>query len=202
MKTKILFTALLAAAITSCSDDDNATNLQAHDRNEMMSKMHDMMVEMNAMTMTNDPDVDFATMMIMHHEGAIAMANLELEKGTDSQMRTLAQNVITAQTQEIQMLQGILSGITVDDEDMGFMMEMMASMDVMDATADTQLITGNIDNDFATLMIVHHQSAIDNASSYLHHGSNSELTTMANNIVNDQSQEIIDIAEWLTTNRR
>ncbi|WP_348677060.1 hypothetical protein [Flavobacterium coralii] len=45
--------------------------LQAHDDNNMMDTMHAMMAEMEAMEMTHDPDIDFAAMMIMHHQGAV-----------------------------------------------------------------------------------------------------------------------------------
>ncbi|RYE20491.1 MAG: DUF305 domain-containing protein [Sphingobacteriales bacterium] len=58
------------------------------------------------------------------------------------------------------------------------------------------------ENDFATLMIVHHQSAIDNASAYLHHGNNAQLKTMANNIIMAQNKDIVELSNWLLANRR
>jgi len=192
--------------MVSCSDDDSATNdgihLQAHDDNKMMDTMHGMMDEMAGMEMTHDPDVDFAGMMIMHHEGAIAMANLELQEGSNPEMKAMAQAIITDQQQEIQELQGILSSISADEMDMGFTDEQMMQMDKMDAMADQQMITGNIDNDFASLMIIHHQAAIDSASSYLHHGSNPQLLSMANMIIEAQNAEIIEMSNWLAQNRR
>ncbi len=62
--------------------------------------------------------------------------------------------------------------------------------------------TGDIDNDFATLMIVHHQGAMDNASAYLHHGNNAQLKTMANKIIKAQTIEIQELSDWLKANRR
>ena len=175
--------------------------LQAHDDNKMMDTMHGMMDEMAAMEMTHDPDVDFATMMVMHHQGAIAMANLELQEGNNAEMKSMAQAIIAEQQQEIQELQAILAGMVVDDMDMEFMQEQMMGMDRMDAMADQQMITGDIDNDFASLMIIHHQAAIDSASSYLHHGGNPELLEMANMIIEAQSTEIIELSNWLVQNR-
>lgn len=81
-------------------------------------------------------------------------------------------------------------------------MEQMENMEKMSKTADVQIITGDIDNDFATLMIVHHQSAIDNASAYLHHGNNAQLKTMANNIIMAQNKDIVELSNWLLANRR
>ncbi|MGV3460268.1 MAG: DUF305 domain-containing protein [Flavobacterium sp.] len=203
-KPILLFTAAAFSLMVSCSDDDSASGvqLQNHDDNEMMMVMHSMMDEMSSMEMTHDPDVDFAAMMIMHHQGAIAMANLEIEKGKNAEMKAMAQAIITAQQQEIQELQGILAALPVDGMDMDFMEEQMMGMDKMDAMADQQMITGDIDNDFASLMIIHHQAAIDSASSYLHHGSDGELSAMANAIIEMQSEEIITFSNWLAENKR
>lgn len=200
---KILVLLAAAATMAACSDDNaEGIRMQGHDANKMMALMHGMMDEMAAMEMTHDPDIDFAAMMVMHHQGAIAMANLELQEGSDPQMKALAQAIIDAQEAEILQMQQIISGLGIDGMDMEFMQEQMEGMDKMDAMADQQLITGDIDNDFAALMIIHHQAAIDSASSYQHHGSDDGLLAMANDIVEMQTQEIIAFSNWLVNNRR
>ena len=183
-------------------DSNNNIYLQPHDQNEMMSVMHAMMSKMDAMSKTADPDIDFAQMMKMHHQGAIDMANLELQKGSNATMNAKAQEIIDEQQKEIQDLSNILAMIYVDNTDTVFAKEQKENMMKMGKAADIQLISGDIDNDFATLMITHHQSAIDNASAYLHHGTVAELKTMANNMVNSQTVEIQEMADWLKTNKR
>jgi uncharacterized protein (DUF305 family) len=69
---------------------------------EAMSVMHS---EMHNAARTGDPDRDFVTMMIPHHQGAIDMAKAILLYGKDPQVRRLAQEIITDQESEIQLMQ-------------------------------------------------------------------------------------------------
>jgi hypothetical protein len=68
-------------------------------------KMHRDM----AITYTGDADRDFAASMIPHHEGAIAMARVQLAHGRDPGMRSLAEAVIRAQESEIATLRAFLA---------------------------------------------------------------------------------------------
>lgn len=203
MKKKLfLIGSVLTLLLVACSKDDQGIQLQAHDQNRMMDSMHAMMARMMAMPKTNDPEIDFARMMVMHHQGAINMSNVELQAGSNDSLKRVAQKIITEQQAEIQQFNTILTGLTIDNSDPSFSMEQMSNMMKMDSQADVQIITGDIDNDFATLMMIHHQSAIDNASAYLHHGNNAQLKTMATNIVNSQGKEIEELSNWLKANRR
>lgn len=188
---------------TACTkNDNNGIVLQTHDQNRLMDSMHAMMDRMMAMPKTNDPEMDFSKMMLMHHQGAINMSNVQLQAGTNDSLKRTAQKIISEQQAEIQQFNTILTGSTVDNSDPSFSMEQMDNMMKSAKVADIQIITGDIDNDFATLMIVHHQGAIDNASAYLHHGNNAQLKTMATKIVNAQLMEIQELSDWLITNRR
>ncbi len=60
-----------------------------------------MMQAMQAAPRNGQPDHDFASMMIPHHQGAIEMAKVELLYGKDPVLRRIAQEIIVTQQQEI-----------------------------------------------------------------------------------------------------
>jgi len=71
----------------------------------MSEAMRIMHRGMHTTEYTGEADHDFVTMMIPHHQGAIDMAKALLLYGKDPQMRRLAQEIITDQQSEIQLMQ-------------------------------------------------------------------------------------------------
>lgn len=67
------------------------------------------MKEMEAMVMTGDFDMDFAKMMIIHHQSAIDMSEIQVANGKHEDMKAMAQKMIKAQKEEIQQFQTIIN---------------------------------------------------------------------------------------------
>ena len=68
---------------------------------QSMEKMHAAMMSVET---SKDSDVDFVRLMLPHHQAAIDMAKAQLLYGTDPQMRRLAQEIITDQQSEIELM--------------------------------------------------------------------------------------------------
>jgi len=69
-----------------------------------MDCMSQMDRDMASAPMNGNPDHDFASMMIPHHQGAVDMAKWELLHGKDLVLKRLAQEIIVTQQEEIDVM--------------------------------------------------------------------------------------------------
>jgi uncharacterized protein (DUF305 family) len=70
---------------------------------------------------------------------------------------------------------------------------MMSGMDSM----QKMQMSGDTDKDFAMMMKLHHQGAIDMAEMQLAHGKSPEMKAMAKTIIAEQKKEIAAFDRWL-----
>jgi uncharacterized protein (DUF305 family) len=150
-------------------------------------------------TPTGVADVDFASGMVPHHQGAIAMAEVELKYGRNAAMRQLAAKIITAQKGEIKQMKKWLAG-----HDAKAMPKSVDAAKAAAAPMDTMMqamaitYSGNADVDFARGMIPHHRGAIDMAKVELQYGADPEIKKLAEAIKGAQGPEIKLMQDWLT----
>lgn len=69
---------------------------------DSMKSFHEDMMQG---VLSEDADMAFAKGMLPHHQGAVAMAEVQIKYGKDKQMRKLAQDIIDAQKSEIDLMQ-------------------------------------------------------------------------------------------------
>ncbi|MCR6478440.1 DUF305 domain-containing protein [Variovorax sp. ZS18.2.2] len=73
---------------------------------------------------------------------------------------------------------------------------MMSGMDGM----QKMQMSGDTDKDFAMLMKMHHQQALEMAKPEIAHGKSPELRAMARKIIKDQTKEIAQLDAWMKKN--
>jgi len=75
------------------------------DWSELIASMDKMHMAMGAVARSGNSDVDFVRLMLPHHQAAIDMARTQLLYGKDPKLRRLAQEIITDQQLEIELMQ-------------------------------------------------------------------------------------------------
>ncbi|HLK52446.1 MAG TPA: DUF305 domain-containing protein [Candidatus Angelobacter sp.] len=106
MKTILIF--LIATTALVARQEKNSTNVPpaqdncAAELRAAMNRMHESMSHLPAAT---NADEDFVRLMIPHHQAALDMAQTQLLCGKDPQIRRLAQEIITDQQSEIELME-------------------------------------------------------------------------------------------------
>ena len=100
-----LIIAVEVPAQQQVSHQYSAALVQDHDWSELTASMEKMHVAIGSIERSGDSSVDFVRMMLPHHQAAIEIARTQLIYGKDPQMRRLAQEIITDQQSEIELMQ-------------------------------------------------------------------------------------------------
>jgi uncharacterized protein (DUF305 family) len=138
-----------------------------------------------------EADVQFAQMMIPHHEQAVEMADLALQNDTASQdVKALAGQIRAAQDPEIQTMKGWLSqwGARESTGPMDHGSGGMMSDD--DMTALREASGKEFDNRWLEMMIEHHEGAVTMAEDVLDTTADAEVEKLATAVVEGQEKEI------------
>ncbi|CAL8973493.1 hypothetical protein TESS_TESS_02756 [Tessaracoccus sp. O5.2] len=152
----------------------------------------------------NDQDTTFAQMMIIHHEGAIEMSQLAIERAESPEVVALAERIAEAQGPEIEEMTAWLSAWGEDVSPGGHGGMDMGGMDMNGMSQEemmTQLdgLTGaEFDQAFLEAMIAHHEGAIGMSEQQLAEGQNPDAVALAEKIIADQQAEITEMQEILT----
>lgn len=148
----------------------------------------------------NTADETFVTMMIPHHQQAIEMADIVLNKDdVDPRVTAVAQQVKDAQEPEIERMLNWLKDWGVDydpsgngmgdmdHESMGESDGMMTPDDLATLEAANGTETSRI---FLKQMIVHHEGAVEMARTALENGQHPDVLELAQQVIDDQTAEI------------
>jgi uncharacterized protein (DUF305 family) len=159
-----------------------------------------------------DADINFAQLMIPHHQQAVEMADLALAQSTDPEITKLAEQIKAAQDPEIAQMKEWLAawgapeqmeGATASDGSMdhsGMDMGGMTSAGMMSAEDMQKLMDASgadFDRMWLQMMIAHHQGAVAMANQVLSSTNDAQVKKLAEAVVAGQTQEIATMQQLL-----
>lgn len=135
---------------------------------------------------------DFLEQMVPHHESAVAMAELALERTARPEIRRLAGRITAAQEGEIAVMQSW--------HESWFGGELMPDMTGPHGSMDLGSLEGlsgdEFDRAFLSMMIPHHASAITMAERAMMGAARDDVAMLADDIIAEQAAEIGQMQRW------
>lgn len=185
-------TAVAALALAACSSEGNTSNNQTSTTKDAPTGDH------------NAADVEFAQGMIPHHAQALRMVQMtEGRDDLDSAFRELTEDIRAAQAPEIEVMsewledwgeavpdtyEGHAGGHGPGDTNMGS--DMPGMMDEDDFAALDGAGPSTFENMWLSMMIEHHEGAVDMAQRQQQDGAYPPAVDLAEQIEADQAREI------------
>ena len=165
--------------------------------------------------MSQNIDQHFIVQMVPHHEGAIAMAKIALERSKRPEMLSLAKAIIEAQQKEIDDMSAWYQswyGSAVPQGGMGMMRPNVErgsteasrpNVHMSGTTGEPDMLkpvsATEFDREFINEMIPHHEMAVMMAQMLAASTERAEMKQLADNITTSQSREIEMMRSWLAS---
>jgi len=184
MRRTLAALALFTLVAAGCGSDDKDTSTTAAEH--------------------NDADVAFAKDMVPHHEQAVEMSDMALQKAENVKVKELATRIKAAQGPEIKQMKGWLKDWGESADDMGDHSG-MPGMDMNGMMTDAEMKElgaasgAAFDKLFLEGMIRHHEGAVTMSQDELAKGKFPEAKTLAQQIIDSQNAEIAEMKALLGT---
>jgi len=194
----------VALALTACGSTSSSTSVPP-----IVQMTGNSVAEPTPMSTSihNSTDTQFSQMMIVHHQGAVQMAQQAADRAVTYEIRALGKRIVADQAPEIELMSGWLttwgesapSGLDgARDTGMTHSSMQVDGMDQSAATANLNLRSGkDFDRQFLTLMIAHHQSALDMAKIEQARGLNADAVKLSGNIATSQTAEMDEMRSMI-----
>lgn len=150
-------------------------------------------------------DLRFIDGMILHHEGAIAMAKTAMQSSNRSEIQQIAKDIIEAQQAEIEQMQQWRQAWYPNAKAVPMMYDVgtgktipmpLAMQTTMHMASGFDKVDETYDLHFLNAMIGHHEAALIMADQVLTNSERSELQQLANTILQIQTEEIVQMRQW------
>lgn len=180
------------------------------DANHMMPGMDHSAPDGDHSSMSLGPedkyfDLRFIDAMILHHQGAVQMAEEVLEKSDRFSLRKLAREIILVQGREVRRMQAWREAWypNADQQPLMYVSEKQQTLPMSEQMQDAMLMSmdmgsadENFDLRFINAMLPHHQGAVAMAGEALLKSDRSEIRRLSRSILGVQQQEIFQMRTW------
>ncbi len=175
----------------------------------MKAPVYAMMDKVKAIRMTGDFDRDFANVMLLNHQEAVDISKMAASTAKDPEIKEMAQRMVADHESEIVELQKFVAGHDTTSEDHkpnanpnhthegGEHHEFADDLNTMMSTMVSKSLTGDVDRDYVSLMLAHHQNAVSLEQDEVTHGQHTQLKSMAKTMMTDDKKEIAEFEKWL-----
>lgn len=157
-------------------------------------------------------ELTFLAAIIPHHQAAIDMAEMELERGADNHIRSHARDIINGQQEQIDLFTRWLEqwyGLSPDQAGAQAppeAREVMAAMEQETQARMQQLANAPggqaFDVEFVRLMIPHHNGGIIEFLEPQSRAVHAKLRDESASGIATQEKEVVDFRQWLRDNTR
>lgn len=182
---------------------ENANHDMTNMQHDMSNMNHDISKMESAPGAASQPyDLQFIDTMIHHHEGAVTMSKMALQKTENAELKPFLQKIIDDQGKEINKMKewrdswypGKPSALIME------MPGMKMGPDKMKASSHDEEMKAMMGNDFdlhfIDMMIPHHEGAVAMAKDALQKAQHPEIKTMSNDVIRAQEAEIKQMKNW------
>lgn len=140
--------------------------------------------------MMGNMNQEFIENMVLHHQDAVDMSNIALNKAEHPEIKQLARNISTSQSREIvEMRAWYKEWYGTDVPPDSHMMRNVTDLNRLENAKP-------FDKEFIEQMVPHHQMAIMMARMVLRHSDRPEIRGLAESIIKSQTTEIEEMRTW------
>jgi len=161
----------------------------------LMPAMDRMLEQMKAAPKTGNPDRDYATLVKIHHQAVLELAQQGMQKSKNTGLVSLVKDQAAQKESELAQINKLLPQLASTPANLGFSQELSQKLQAITMNTQNDMngtLTGDFDKDFLQAMIQHNQDDVDLAQTYLKYAQDSALRTEAEQI-RANSQKAIDL---------
>jgi uncharacterized protein (DUF305 family) len=201
--SRLLGAGFLAATVVlaGCSNDSDSAHGSGRAHSSTSSSESAPTAAPSVEKIHNAADVTFAQEMIVHHRGAVEMADMAAAQAESQEVKDLAKRISAAQGPEIDQMTDWLNtwGEMTSGHSMpGMEHSSMPGMMTEEQMGELKDATGrDFDRMFLQMMTEHHEGAVAMAKTEQADGRNPRAIELAESIETSKTAEIAEMAEML-----